>query len=133
MIAQLVHSPADVGVTDVDIHESPAANADLLDAYSTAVMRAVDRASSAVIHLDVRGNDAPGGSGSGFFISPDGYALTNSHVVHGAREIRAAVADGRRVTADLIGEDPDTDLAVVRISAPDIAHLALAASEPIRA
>lgn len=60
-----------------------------------AVASIVDRDSPAVIHLEVSGNEAPGGSGSGFFISPDGYALTNSHVVSRAREIRAALAEGR--------------------------------------
>jgi S1-C subfamily serine protease len=85
-----------------------------------------------VIHLEVRGNDAPGGSGSGFFISPDGYALTNSHVVHGARELRASLADGRRVPAYVIGDDPDTDLAIVRVEATDVTHLELADSDRVR-
>ena len=114
MLAQLVQSPGAAGVTGVTIHDPPAGDDTLLDAYSTAVTRAVERASEAVIHLDVRSS---GGSGSGFFVSPDGYALTNSHVVHGASEMGVAMSDGRRLTATLIGEDPDTDLAVVRVSA----------------
>ena len=129
MLAQLVQSPSTAGVTGVTIHDPPASDDTLLDAYSAAVTRAVERASAAVIHLDVRSS---GGSGSGFFISPDGYALTNSHVVHTASEIGVAMSDGRRLTATLIGEDPDTDLAVVRVSATDLAHLTLADSNRVR-
>ncbi len=133
MLAQLLSAPADVGVTDVQVNDSALRDdAPLLDAYSAAVTGAVDAATAAVIHLEVHGNDAPGGSGSGFLISPDGYALTNSHVVHGAREIRVALADGRRASADLIGDDPDTDLAVVRVAAGDLSHLTLADSDRVR-
>jgi S1-C subfamily serine protease len=85
-----------------------------------------------VVHLEVRGDDAPGGSGSGFFISPDGYLLTNSHVVQGARELRVCLADGRKLATDLVGDDPDTDLAVLRVSADDIVHLNLADSDTVR-
>jgi S1-C subfamily serine protease len=120
MLAQLSHSPAAVGVGSVAV--ATATDQPLLDTYPETVANAAERAVPAVIHLEVSGNDAPGGSGSGFLISPDGYALTNSHVVHGAREIRAALADGRRVSATLIGDDPDTDLAVVRVNATDCEH-----------
>ena len=111
-------------------------NRPLLDAYSQAVSTAFQTAHAAVVHLEVRvqnpaSREAGMGSGSGFFISPDGYVLTNSHVVHGASAIRVSLADGRRLSADLIGDDPDTDLAVVRVSGSDITYLPFADSDAV--
>lgn len=132
MIAEFLVAPDDVGIAGVAVHSRPADDHALLDAYSESVAGVVERAGPAVIHLEVAGGNSPGGSGSGFFISPDGYALTNSHVVHGSREIRVALADGRRVAAEQIGDDPETDLAVVRVGAADLPHLELGDSNVVR-
>jgi S1-C subfamily serine protease len=101
----------------------PAAEETLLDAYSAAVVRVAEQVSPAVVKIDAlrrtaQGQETGAGSGSGFLFTPDGLILTNSHVVADAARLQVSLADGLDADAQLIGQDPHTDLAVLKVSVP---------------
>ena len=107
-------------------------DAALLDSYSTAVMRAVERVSPSVVKIDVKASSRRGGSGSGFIFTPDGLVLTNSHVVRGGSRFELTFNDGQQTLATLIGEDADTDTAVLRTDAAMIQPAVLGTSRNLR-
>ncbi len=118
---------------------------ELLDAYSRAVTGACEKVSPSVVNIHVT-QEAPrrsrrgipgmpdelAGSGSGFVLTGDGFILTNSHVVQKAKRLNVSLPDGRSYVADIVGDDPDTDLAIVRISAPDLVPVELGDSQWLR-
>jgi S1-C subfamily serine protease len=117
----------------------PITDQDLLDAYSRAVIDVVERVGPAVVRVDASRSSRrsrgprPAGSGSGFIFTPDGLVLTNSHVVSQATRVDVTTADGRSHLADILGDDPDTDLAVLRISADQLSLVELGRSSSLRA
>jgi S1-C subfamily serine protease len=104
----------------------------LLDAYSEAVIAVAERVSPSVVKVDVRQGNKNVGAGSGFVFTHDGFLLTNSHVAHRATRIDVTFPDGQHFLADLVGEDPSTDLAVLRISAGRLLPVAFGDSNALR-
>ena len=111
-------------------------DATLLDAYSAAVTGVVSLVAPAVAHVRVertsRGRGVQAGSGSGFIITPDGYMVTNSHVAGGASLLEVTLPDGRIAAAELVGDDPDSDLAVIKIGAAGLSYVKLADTSAVR-
>jgi len=114
-----------------DVREAPRADADpasaLLDAYSQAVIRVVERVAASVVNVR-RGQSG----GSGVIVTPDGYALTNAHVVDGAQAVEVTLGSGKEARAQVVGNDPATDLAVIRIAESGLQAAELADSENLR-
>jgi len=133
-----INNPLIGDVAETSVH-SASSDGELLDSYSQTITRVVEKIAPAVVNIRVhgasregrRGSEA-GGSGSGVVIAPDGFILTNSHVVHGAVRMEVTLADGRVFEGSLVGEDPETDLAVVRINAPQLIHAPFGDSRSIR-
>ncbi len=117
--------------------EEPLSDADLLDAYSKAVIHVVEHVGPAVVSINIgwrirQAGMEKGGAGSGVVIAPDGYILTNSHVVHNATRFEVVLNNGQKYEANLIGEDRATDLAVVRVNASGLPYAAIGDSGALR-
>jgi S1-C subfamily serine protease len=121
------------GVTQISVDD-----VEVLDAYSRAVVGVVEAVGPAVVSVTVGrktsgGQAPPGGAGSGVIVAPDGYVVTNDHVVHGAGRLAATLTDGRTLDAVVIGEDPSTDLALIRLAGADLPVATLGRSATLRA
>lgn len=145
MLNFLATEGAAAGVSSEQKRRIADEDAALLDAYSQTVVRVAQRVSNAVAHLQVKKPQPPGkpnrqtppdqqgaGTGSGFLISSDGFMVTNSHVVSGATHIEASLPDGRSFPARIVGDDPATDIAVVKIDGDNLSSVAFGASDRLQ-
>jgi S1-C subfamily serine protease len=114
------------------VNPRAAQDANLLDAYSQAVIHVVETVSPAVVSMFGQDAAGRGGAGSGFIVTPDGYAITNSHVIEGRPKLMAETADGDKLPAEIVGDDPATDLAIVRLAASGLPYAQLGDSDALR-
>lgn len=132
------------GAGQVAVESPRTTDGELLDAYSRTVVDVVEKVSPSVVKIDIKRkmmvrqslfNQVPQevpGSGSGFIFTPDGFILTNSHVVHECSQIDVTLSDGRQYQARMIGDDPGTDLAVIKIEAPNLVHATIGDSQILK-
>ncbi|HUP02070.1 MAG TPA: trypsin-like peptidase domain-containing protein [Gemmatimonadota bacterium] len=141
MAIRLLNTAGDASPSPAGDRQDPALeDREILDAYSSAVIQAVDEVGPAVVGVTARGDAVAGsgrrrqagGHGSGFLFALDGFALTNSHVVQGATEFEVTLPDGRATGATLIGDDPDTDTAVLRVQGDGLPAARLGDSRRLR-
>ena len=127
------NSRASDGEPHATVHSPPfLLDDELLDSYSKTISAVVNRIAPSVVNIRVATRKGRGGGGSGVIIARDGFILTNNHVVQDATELEVTLRDGRSAAAKLVGTDPETDLAVIRIDAPDLQHARFANSAKIR-
>lgn len=128
---KFLHALSESGPALNRVASPPRSDIQLLDEYSRTIAAVVKRVAPSVVNIRVVSGERGQGGGSGFIVAHDGFILTNDHVVQGAHDIEVTLHDARTYPAQLVGTDPETDLAVIRIDAPEIQHARLADSSEI--